>query len=243
MLLGAAGWLAWALRSGNVQVPDRYNPWAPLDVAAEPDLLTGFKLARARADPTRCLAALATTGMAYEPVADRGTGAGCGFSNAVRLRDAGVRIGAPLLLSCPVALSFNLWERHVVQPAAERHFGQRVATLQHFGSYACRNVNTGEGSRIGGADQPGNRSRHATADAIDVAGFTLQDGRRITVLQDWKAGSGPPGGMKGPDAEAAWLHEVHEGACRFFTGVLGPAYNAVHRDHFHFETGGYSMCR
>jgi len=25
--------------------------------------------------------------------------------------------------------------------------------------------------------------------------------------------------------------------------VLGPEYNAVHRDHLHLETGGYSMCR
>ncbi|MDB5732541.1 MAG: Extensin family protein, partial [Variovorax sp.] len=41
---------------------------------------------------------------------------------------------------------------------------------------------------------------------------------------------------------AQWLGEAHRGACRFFEGVLGPDYNAVHRDHFHLETGGHRMC-
>jgi hypothetical protein len=55
----AAG--AWAVLTGAVDIPERFNPWAPLDVMAEPDWLTGFKLARARREPTRCLAALART--------------------------------------------------------------------------------------------------------------------------------------------------------------------------------------
>ena len=46
-----------------------------------------------------------------------------------------------------------------------------------------------------------------------------------------------------PNAEAQMLVDAHRGACRFFSGVLGPDYNAVHRNHFHLETGGYSMCR
>ncbi|APW39804.1 extensin [Rhodoferax koreense] len=235
LILAAATALGHALYTGALVVPERFNPWAPLNVMAEPNFLTGYKLSRSRADPERCLAALARTGMAYEPVPDRSTGVGCGFTHAVRLRDAGLRIGAPLTLSCPMALSFFMWEKHALQPAAQRHFGQRITGLQHFGSYACRNINTGEGSAPGAGDRPRSRSRHATADALDIAGFTLQNGRRITVLQDWKDA--------GTDAEARMLGEAHDGACRFFTGVLGPAYNAVHRDHFHLETGGYSMCR
>ncbi len=225
-----------ALYTGTLVVPerfDRFNPWAPLDVMAEPDLLTGYKLARSRAEPARCRAALARTGMVYDLLPDTTTGAGCGFTNAVRLRDAGLRMGAPLPLSCPMALSFFMWEHHVLQPAAQRHFGQRVTGLQHFGSYACRNVNTVAGGPPGEGARPGARSRHAVADALDVAGFTLEDGRRITVQRDWS----------GNDADALLLAEIHGGACRFFTGVLGPAYNALHRDHFHLETGGYSMCK
>jgi len=228
----AAG--VWAVASGRVEIPERFNPWAPLDVAAEPDWLTGYKLARARRDPARCLAALANTGMQYDPLPDRVTGPGCGFENAVRLRGAGVRLGTAPSLSCPMALSFFMWERHALQPAARRHFGQPVVAIDHLGSYACRNINRGEGAVPGAS-----RSRHATADALDVAGLTLANGRRISVQRDWE----PAGSNAAADPDALLLRDAHQGGCRFFDGVLGPAYNAAHRDHLHFETGGFSMCR
>ena len=141
----AAG--AYALYKGSIVIPERFNPWAPLDVAAPPDFLTSYKLSRARSDPALCLSALAQTGMQYDLLPDRVTGPGCGFTNAVRLYAAGVRIGAPLPLSCPMALSFFMWEKHALQPAAEQHFGQRVAAIEHLGSYACRNINRGEGAQ------------------------------------------------------------------------------------------------
>ncbi|MET3496291.1 extensin-like domain-containing protein [Variovorax boronicumulans] len=242
---------AWAVMSGRVEIPERFDPWAPLDVMAPPDWLTGFKLARARSEPTRCLDALAKTGMRYDLLPDRVTGPGCGFENAVRLRAAGVRLGTAPSLSCPMALSFFMWERHALQPAARQHFGQSVASIEHLGSYACRNVNRGEGAVPGAS-----RSRHATADALDVAGLTLADGRRINVLRDWlqspastssartAAGAQAPSSTElAPTPEALLLRDAHRGACRFFDGVLGPDYNAAHRDHLHLETGGYNMCR
>lgn len=224
---------AGAVANGTIEIPERFNPWAPLDAAAAPGWLTGFKLARAKRDPARCLAALERTGMPYDRVPDRVTGPGCGFENAVRLRDAGVRLvdGAPSL-SCPMALSFFMWERHALQPAARRHFGQPVRAIEHLGSYACRNINRGEGAVPGAA-----RSRHATADALDVAALTLADGRRLSVRRDW---SPDP---DAPEPAARLLRDAHQGGCRFFDGVLGPAYNAAHRDHLHLETGGYSVCR
>jgi hypothetical protein len=225
---------AWAVATGTVEIPERFNPWAPLDVAASPDWLTGFKLERARREPARCLAALAQTGMQYELLPDRVTGPGCGFKNAVRLRSAGVRLGTAPSLSCPMALSFFMWERHALQPAARQRFGQPVAAIDHLGSYACRNVNRGDDAMPGPS-----RSRHATADALDVAGLTLADGRRITVLQAWPRSSA----ASTDDPAALLLRDAHRGACRFFNGALGPDYNAAHKDHFHLETGGYDMCR
>ncbi|MDB5733025.1 MAG: Extensin family protein [Variovorax sp.] len=176
--------------------------------------------------------------MRYDVLPDRVIGPGCGFNNVVRLHSAEVRIGTPLALSCPMALSFFMWERHALQPAAQRHFGQRVAAIDHLGSYACRDINRGEGAPPGAAGAPGpERSRHATANALDIAAFTLADGQRIDVRKDWRTGASD---ASGPAAQ--WLGEAHRGACRFFEGVLGPDYNAVHRDHFHLETGGYRMC-
>ena len=227
--------IGFAVHRGAIQVPERFNPWAPLDVKAPPNALTGFKLAHARDDATRCLAALSQTGMQYDAVPDRVTGPGCGFENAVRLRQANVRFGAPLTLSCPMALSFYMWERHALQPAATQRFGQPVASIEHLGSYACRDINRGGG---GGAAVLGVRSRHATADALDVAGLTLRSGRRITLLKDWPVAEGAEA-----DPAAAFLRDLHRGGCSYFGGALGPDYNAVHRDHFHFETGGFSLCR
>ncbi|MEJ7688526.1 MAG: extensin family protein, partial [Variovorax sp.] len=190
---------------------------------------------QARSEPQRCLAALALGGLAYEQVPDRTTGEGCGFDNAVRLRrGSGLLLASPVVLSCGAALSFAMWERHALQPAAVRHLGAPLVSVQHLGSYACRNVNTGEGGATGGR-----RSRRATADAFDVAGFTRSDRRRIDVLRDWR---GKDAGDEA-DAEALFLREAHAGACRFFDGVLGPDYNAVHADHLHLEVGGWRTCR
>ena len=127
-------------------------------------------------------------------------------------------------LSCRAAVSLALWERHVLAPAAQKYFGQNVATLEHFGSYSCRNV-------YGRANAT--RSQHATAEALDVAGFVLEDGQRIRVLKDWEEGG----------EKAAFLKEIRTGACRFFDAVLSPDYNGAHRDHFHFDRGPYRACR
>jgi hypothetical protein len=220
---------AYALRTGWVSIPERWNPWASLDVAAEPNLLTNLKLRRARAYPARCMAALAETGLEHEAVPDRVIAPGCGFENAVRVRRGrSLALGSPVVLSCRAALSFAMWERHALQPAAARHLGAPLVSLEHLGSYACRNANTGEGGTQGGR-----RSRHASADALDIAGFVQSGRRRITVRRDWG----------GNDAEALFLRDAHAGACRFFDGVLGPGYNALHADHFHLEVGGWNVCR
>ena len=239
LFIGIAAVASHGLYAGWITVPDRFNPWAPLDVMATPNALTGYKLTRTRGDPAACREALAHTGMRYETVPDRVTGPGCGFDNAVRLLAANVRLGSPVLLSCPMALSFFMWERHALQPAAQKNFGQPVAAIEHLGSYACRNVNRGDGAASESDGPLQSRSRHATANALDIAAFTLADGRRISVEKFWQRSA--PVTVPGPEAQL--LAQSHQDACRFFDGVLGPNYNAVHSDHLHLETGGYRMCR
>lgn len=224
LLIAAAGLAAWALHSGRLAVPPHWNPWAPLDMAAPPNWLTRYKLDRTAADPALCSAALAGSTLEHTPLPDNDTGDGCGWEAAVRVADA--RFAPAFTLTCSAALSLAMWERHALQPAAQTHFGQPVARVEHVGSYACRNVRSasGEGER---------RSEHATANAFDVAGFRLGNGRRISVLNHWP-GDGP---------EAAFLREARDGACRFFKGTLSPDYNAAHRDHFHLDGGPYRLCR
>src|SRR3546814_2613059 len=98
----------------------------------------------------------------------------CGYDDAVRLTGGAVEIAyrpAGLGTSCPVAAALVLWEWHVVQPAALEHFGEKVVAIEHFGSFSCR--------RIYGRDE-GRWSEHATADAIDVAGFRLEGSEEHT---------------------------------------------------------------
>ncbi|HEY5754602.1 MAG TPA: extensin family protein [Steroidobacter sp.] len=214
----------YAIRSGAIDVPPDWNPWAQLDVNAEPNFLTRYKLDRLSKSSEQCQQVLATTGIKYEPLDNRVTGPACGFFNAVRIERTSSHVGKSFSLSCRAAVSLALWERHVLDPAAQAHFGQKIATLEHFGSYSCRNV-------YGRANAT--RSQHATAEALDVAGFVLDDGKRIRVVKDWEEGG----------ENAAFLRDVRTGACRFFDAVLGPEYNAAHRDHFHFDRGPYRACR
>lgn len=76
-------------------------------------------------------------------------------------------------------------------------------------------------------------STHATADAIDITGFGLADGREISLIDDWD----------GDDAKAAFLRAARESACRWFVTVLSPDYNALHADHFHLQSKGWGACR
>lgn len=223
LALSIAG-AVYGVRSGSIDVPPDWNPWAQLDVNAEPNFLTRYKLDRLSKSSAQCQQVLATTNIEFEPLDNKITGPACGFFNAVRIDRTSSRISKPFSLSCRAAVSLALWERHVLVPAAQKHFGQSVATLEHFGSYSCRNV-------YGRANAT--RSQHATAEALDVAGFVLEDGRRIRVLKGWEEGGN----------SAAFLKEVRTGACRFFDGVLSPDYNAAHRDHFHFDRGPYRACR
>ncbi len=232
-LLAYAAWPAAGLR-----LPERWDPSAPLRLHAPLDARTRGKLDRASADRLACQAALSEAAIRLRRLDDRVTGEGCGFDNAVRIERSSVAIGEPFSLSCRAALSLALWERNELQSAAIRHLGSRVVKIEHFGSYACRNLYGQAGRR---------RSRHATADALDIAGFVLEDGRRIRVLGDWPIDAVSPASdrssMQRTPAEAAFLRDVHAGACRWFDVVLGPDYNRAHADHFHFDRGRARICR
>lgn len=228
-VIGAAALLLWAWARGRPQD----LPWTPLDLGAPIGLFTGAKLAALTDDYPACRAQLAAAGVRYTALPSRREGAQCGYDDGVRFAEGGSRRidfrPAGLGVACPVAAALAMWEWDVVQPAAQRHFGSRIVRIDHFGSYACR--------RIYGRDA-GTWSEHATADAVDIAGFRLADGTRITIVGDWQ----------GQDAKAAFLREVRDGACRLFATTLSPDYNAAHRDHLHLDQAnrgamGWRACR
>ena len=208
----------------RIDIPPRLNPWAPLEIAAPPNFLTPYKLSRASNNAEACRAALAQVPWRYTPIDDEITAPGCAYTNAIRIERMTMSVSSPFAVSCREALSLALWERHVVQPAAQKYFGMPATRIEHFGSYACRTVYGRPNA---------NMSNHATADAFDVAGFVIGKDTRVRVVRDWNDTT---------DA-AKFLREVHDGACTYFDSVLGPEYNAAHRDHFHLDRGRYKVCR
>ncbi|HCR1325438.1 TPA: extensin family protein [Pseudomonas aeruginosa] len=220
LLAGAIG----ALRYQWLDLPARWNPWLPLDVREPPNLLTRYKLWRLADDRSLCDAALATSQLRYQRVADDPPSATCPLSNSLRVRGAALELSSSFLASCPLAVSYALFERHVLQPAALDIYGQPLARVEHVGSFACRNVYNREDGR---------RSQHASANALDISGFRLADGRRIRLATDWA----------GESADGRFLRRVRDGACASFNAVLGPDYNAAHRDHFYLDMGLWKVCR
>lgn len=119
-------------------------------------------------------------------------------------------------LRCPMIPQVNNWIVNSIGPAARRIYGVPLVQLSIAGSYACRPINHSSGSIL---------SEHGHANALDVSGFVLADGRKISVKRGWR----------GDYRERTFLRAVHAGACQEFTTVLGPNYNSLHADHFHVD--------
>ncbi|AXP01600.1 Extensin-like protein C-terminus [Pseudomonas sp. 43mfcvi1.1] len=221
LIVGFAGLGVWR---GWVALPPQWNPWAPLDVNLAPNLLTRFKLMALRNDPQLCDQALATSGLRTARQADSGASSTCPLTNVLRVQGGEVALSSSFLASCPLAVAFALFERHGLQPAAMAVYGQKVTRVDHLGSFACRNMYGRES---------GARSQHATASALDIAGFRLADGRTVSVLRDWPK----------DNADARFLRQARDGACDMFSVVLSPDYNAAHRNHFHLDVGPWWICR
>jgi hypothetical protein len=144
----------------------------------------------------------------------------CGLDRPLKvsaLADGTVRVGGgPLTMSCPVTAALETWVRDAVQPAAMQRFGMPVVELNSMGTYNCRSRNNRAGARL---------SEHAFANAIDISGFVLADGRTVSVLKGWR----------GDEAERAFLRLAHAGACGPFTTVLGPGSDGLHENHLHLD--------
>jgi hypothetical protein len=119
-------------------------------------------------------------------------------------------------LACPIVSMLDRWLADSVQPAAMRWFGARVVEIRQISAYSCRGMNGNSRAHI---------SEHAFGNALDIAAFTLADGRRISVEQGWK----------GMPEEQGFLRDVQAAACQRFNTVLAPGSNVYHYNHIHVD--------
>ena len=122
-------------------------------------------------------------------------------------RSAGpVAVKPAATLACPIVSALDHWIAESVQPAAMHWFGQPVVEIKQISAYSCRGMNGDPNAHI---------SEHAFGNALDIASFTLADGRKITVENGWH----------GAPEEQGFLRDVQGAACEQFTTVLAPGSN------------------
>ena len=212
----------WSFTDPRSPVPREWNPVRDLVVTDPVTPVTHFKLRRVVADPAQCLAVLEQAAQ-FQSMTPLESGERCGIANRVDLSGVGVSKLRAVETACETALRLAMWEQHGIQPAALEHLGRGVKELRHIGSYNCRPVR-GSDTRM---------STHGTGAAIDIGGVVLSDGSRVDLLADWN----------GTHAQQAFLRELRDTGCQWFSTVLGPEYNALHADHFHLQNRGWGTCR
>ena len=205
----------------------QHLPWRSLNPDAPVGFSTDLQLFRVSLSPSKVCQTLAEEAESFlsrdaEPHRPKDP---CGWDRARKVaggHDIALSPRDPTM-QCPLALGTYIWIREV-DAAAQKHLGSGLAKVQHAGSYSCRR-------QVG--NNSGQWSEHAFANAWDIMGFELRDGRVISVLSDWD----------GDKDRRRFLRDVRGKACQIFRVTLSPDFNAAHKDHFHVDMGPTIACR
>ncbi len=179
--------------------------------------------------PSACRLAL-TEEIAIAPsIPDIHGPGGCGGEDLVRLEAIvlpdkhRVSLKPAATLRCGMAAALADWVRSDVEPLAEG-LGSRLSDLDNFDSYECRGRNRVAGALL---------SEHGRANALDVRGMKLANGRSIGLTD-----RNVPRGLR-----ETVLHSV----CARFMTVLGPGSDGYHEDHIHLDLmerhNNYKICQ
>jgi hypothetical protein len=152
----------------------------------------------------------------------------CGAPDVVRLEAvvlpdmSRVAVDPPATLRCSMAEAVVHWVRDEAAPRALK-LGSALRAVQNFDSYECRGRNRIPGAII---------SEHGKANALDIKGLKLADGRVIHLTD--------------PKVSHAYRESMRTSVCARFTTVLGPGSDGYHEDHIHVDLaerrGGYRLC-
>ena len=137
---------------------------------------------------------------------------------AVLVHGRMVPLSSAAILSCGMASILPAWLEAIDGYLMSRE-DTRLSRVVVGTSYYCRNRNNAARADL---------SEHGFANALDVTGFELEDGRTISLPEGWIDPMSPA---------ARLLRFAHGAACALFTTTLGPEANALHADHLHLDLG------
>ena len=173
----------------------------------------------AHADADKQMLAL---GIVYRRVPDEDSERGCVIENGVEVSRIGnVKLTRPALLTQDMAIRLGRWVKDSLEPEVQKIYRTQLAALDIGGSYSCRNI---YGKPFGGRFA-GRLSEHAFANAIDIGGFKLSDGRSVEYLHHWQ----------GKDGSREFFLATSTSACEIFNTTLTPDYDRFHRNHIHID--------
>jgi hypothetical protein len=209
-------------RPGSRSTPEPAAPTTPEPKAEAADT------ASAPSGPSECQKRL-DAGLAVAKPLPPITGPGaCHAEDVVRLEaivatdGSRIKLSPPPMLRCEIAEAVTHWVREQADPRT-RSFG-RLKEILVAASFSCRGRNNVTGARL---------SEHGLANAIDLRGFTLANGKSI-LLTD-------------ASADKSLREQLRDSACGAFTTVLGPGSDGYHEEHIHLDhiqrRGGYRMCQ
>ncbi|MEM9221038.1 MAG: extensin family protein [Pseudomonadota bacterium] len=156
----------------------------------------------------------------------------CGAEAPIKVTEiAGVRLSPAATLRCETAEATAKWLRDGLIPAARRHLRGQPTEIFVAASYHCRKRRTGRGGET-------KLSEHGRANAIDVRGIKLADGRTVSIA--------PKGAGRAKNIEE-FQAEIRAAGCDAFKTVIGPLTDPAHHDHLHFDLAqrrrGGVVCR
>jgi hypothetical protein len=181
-------------------------------------------------EPSACRRAL-TEEVAIAPsIPDIHGPGGCGGDDLVRLEAVvladkrRVAMTPAATLRCKMALAIADWVRTDVAPLAAG-LGSPLTALDNYDSYECRGRNRVVGAQL---------SEHGRANALDVRGFKLADGRSI--------------GLTDRTVPRELRETVLQSVCARFPTVLGPGSDWYHEEHIHLDlmerrNSSYRICQ
>jgi hypothetical protein len=176
-----------------------------------------------------CRETLKATGAKFRAVLDakKPNARGCGVPRGVVVTrgPSGIVYSPPLHIDCSLALKLVDIES-VLQEEAQAHLGGPVVRAATLGSYACRGVI----GRLRG--WTGGISEHSFGNAFDVARVDTKNGKRASVMRSLRPGEAPTT-PEGVFLARAARRIRREAGVR----VLGPDFDASHRDHLHIDAG------